>query len=102
MADGTLLLRQDDGTYRPVASETDHARLDRLSEDMIESIAASDPDHPGLDEAFWATADDASGTEAVSLEIDRDVLAYFREQGRAESRINAVLRHYVEARRKAG
>lgn len=56
LADGTLLLRHADGSYRPVASETERARLDSLTEAEIEAMASSDPDHPGLDDAFWAAA----------------------------------------------
>lgn len=41
--------------------------------------------------------------QQVTLRIDGDVLAYFRRTGkRYQSRINAVLRQYVEANRKAG
>ena len=102
LADGTLLLRHADGSYRPVASETERARLDSLTEAEIEAMASSDPDHPGLDDAFWAAATAAPGKEAVSIKLDRDVLAYFRNQGRGyQSRINAVLRRYIESRRKA-
>lgn len=56
-ADGTILLRQDDGSYRPVQTATDRAALAMLTEDEIEAMAASDPDHPGLDEAFWSTVE---------------------------------------------
>ena len=102
LADGTLLQRQPDGTYRPVESGTDRARLASLSEDEI--MAVSDPDHPGLDEAFWAGVGEPSpGKEAISIKIDRDVLRYFRGQGRGyQTRMNAVLRRYMEARGKSG
>ena len=49
-ADGTLLHRQNDGSWRPVTSATDRARLAALTHEQIEGMAASDPDHPALDD----------------------------------------------------
>lgn len=38
----------------------------------------------------------------ISLRVDHDVLEWFREQGRGyQTRINAVLRAYVQTARKA-
>jgi uncharacterized protein (DUF4415 family) len=104
LADGTLLLRQADGSYRPIASETDHDRIDRLTDDEIERMAASDPDHPALDDAFWASIDKISDDkESLSLELDRDVVAFFRRQGQGfQNRINEVLRDYINLKQKAG
>ncbi len=103
LADGTLLLRQADGSYRPVASETDRDRIDRLTDDEIERMAASDPDHPALDDAFWASIDKTSDKESISLELDRDVVAFFKRQGQGfRRRINEVLRDYVSLKQKTG
>ncbi len=104
LADGTLLRRDADGAFRPVISETDHRRLAAWSEREIEEMAASDPDHPGLDETVWAGLDDpAPGKEAISIKLDRDVLSFFRQEGRGyQTRINAVLRHYMQAKERAG
>jgi uncharacterized protein (DUF4415 family) len=39
----------------------------------------------------------------VGLKLDDDVLGWFKAEGRGyQTRINAVLRRYVEMRRKAG
>lgn len=56
------------------------------------------------DEAFWEAVDVPPITkEAISIKLDADVLAYFRGAGRGyQTRINAVLRRYVEGRRKPG
>lgn len=104
LADGTLLRRDADGAFRPVASETDQARLAALSEAEIEEMSASDPDHPGLDDTVWDGLDDpAPGKEAISIKLDRDVLSFFRQEGRGyQTRINAVLRHYMQAKERAG
>jgi uncharacterized protein (DUF4415 family) len=38
--------------------------------------------------------------EAVSIRLDRDVMEWFRRQGKGhQTRINAVLRTYVESQR---
>ncbi len=101
--DGTLLQRHADGAFRPVPSQTDHARLAALTDDAIEVMASSDPDHPGLDDAFWASVGNPpSGKEAISIKLDRDVLGFFRREGRGyQTRINAVLRRYMEAKERA-
>ena len=103
LTDGTLLQRRKDGSFRPVKDKSDRARLARLTVSDIERIARSDPDHPALDDEFWQGVEGAQPKEAISIKLDRDVLAFFREHGRGyQTRINAVLRRYMQARRKAG
>lgn len=104
LADGTLLRREPDGTYRPVESESDRAKLAALTEVEIEAMAASDPDHPALDDDFWDGAlTPQPSKEAISIKLDSDVLRYFRRDGRGyQTRINSVLRHYVRANEKTG
>jgi uncharacterized protein (DUF4415 family) len=58
----------------------------------------SDPDD-AKEPVEWATTDlpMPKRKEHISLRIDADVLAFFRRQGRGyQTRINAVLRSYVE------
>jgi uncharacterized protein (DUF4415 family) len=67
------------------------------------------PDAPEieLDEDFWRNARivmpksaPKPPKEAISLRVDQDILAWFRNQGRGyQSRMNAVLRAYVESQR---
>lgn len=104
LADGTLLRRHTDGTWRPVASATDISRLARASETDIETWSRTDPDHPGLDDRFWAGVDEAPPKkEAISIKLDADVLHWFRSHGRGyQTRMNAVLRRYMDARKKTG
>jgi uncharacterized protein (DUF4415 family) len=102
-ADGTLLVRRKDGSFRPVKDRTDRARIAKWSDAEIEKMAASDPDHPALDDEFWRNIDEPAAKEAISIKLDRDILTFFRKQGRGyQTRINAVLRSYMRARRKAG
>ena len=57
LRDGTALELQGDGSYRPVQPLTDWAYLDGLSDEEIEQMAASDPDHAPLDDAFLDAVD---------------------------------------------
>jgi uncharacterized protein (DUF4415 family) len=44
-----------------------------------------------------------TGKQAISLRVDEDVLAFFRSEGRGyQTRMNAVLRSYMMARRRRG
>jgi uncharacterized protein (DUF4415 family) len=98
LADGTLLLRQADGTYHPVTSQSNHAALNKVTDDQIEHWSKNDPDHLGLDDAFWENIDLVAPTkEAISIKLDSDVLKWFRQDGKGyQTRINTVLRHFVE------
>jgi uncharacterized protein (DUF4415 family) len=61
----------------------------------------SPPDLSGLPHDFWDSAELVQPVrkQAVSLRIDEDVLAWFRQNGpRYQSRMNAVLRSYMNAR----
>jgi uncharacterized protein (DUF4415 family) len=103
LADGTLLQRRSDGTFKPVRDRSDRARIARWTDAEIEKMAASDPDHPPLDAEFWRMVDRPPRKEAISIKLDNDVLAFFRKQGRGyQTRINAVLRRFMQAQRKAG
>ena len=61
------------------------------------------PAHP-VDDEFWRTARvvmPPPNKASVHLRLDADVLEWFREQGRGHlSRMNAVLRSYMEAQRR--
>jgi uncharacterized protein (DUF4415 family) len=62
---------------------------------------SSPPDLAGLPSDFWDSAVlvEPVPKQAVSLRIDEDVLDWFRQSGpRYQSRMNAVLRSYMNAR----
>jgi uncharacterized protein (DUF4415 family) len=105
--DGRVLIEQRDGSYRPAASRTDWDRVRAMSDEEIEAAAAGDPDAPPLDEAFWQEArvvlPRPIRKKHTGLRIDEDVLAWFRAHGPGyQTRMNAVLRAYVEARKRGG
>lgn len=87
------------------ADRTDWARLHAMSDEEIERNAAEDPDNPEWTDEELATAERVparSSKNAIYIRLDPEVLEYFREGGPGyQSRINAVLRTYVE-RRRAG
>jgi uncharacterized protein (DUF4415 family) len=105
--DGRVLIEQRDGSYRPVASRADWDRVRAMSDEEVEAAAAGDPDAPPLDRAFWQEArvvfPRPVRKKHTGLRIDEDVLAWFRAHGPGyQTRINAVLRAYVEAQKRGG
>ncbi len=72
-------------------------RLEEL--ENIPESAMDTSDIPELDESFWETAKlvQPMTKQAISLRVDRDVLDWFKSQGKGyQSLMNAVLRSYVE------
>jgi uncharacterized protein (DUF4415 family) len=83
-------------------SETDWEAVKRLTDEDIARAVAQDPDAVPLD-IDWSKAEVVfpPKKQAVSIRLDEDVLDYFRAQGPGyQTRINAVLRHYVEHQRE--
>lgn len=79
--------------------ETDWARVDALTDEDIEAAVRDDPDAAPLD-IDWSKARIVHPVRktAISLRLDDDVLAYFKDKGRGyQTRINAVLRAYMDA-----
>lgn len=85
--------------------KTDWARVRAMTDEEIEAAARSDPDAQLTDAEFWkgATLVVPDRKQPVTLRLDKDVLEWFKAQGsRYQSRMNAVLRSYMQAHRKAG
>jgi len=88
---------------RPPRGRADLARLRRASERLIAETSPRELTDLPVD--FWQDAELVwpVGREAISLRVDRDVLAWFRAAGpRYQSRMNAVLRTYFAYVRKRG
>jgi len=82
---------------------TDSARVAAMTDADIERAAAEDPDASLTTAGDWKDARVVwpQATEPVTLRLDRDVLAWFRRQGRGyQARINAVLRAFVKAQER--
>ncbi|SFW10660.1 BrnA antitoxin family protein [Nitrosovibrio sp. Nv17] len=82
----------------PLLSAEQKARLNAVAAMPDEQIDYSDA--LGLPDAAWmkAAAELPHTKQQITLRIDAEVLEFFRHTGkRYQSRINAVLRSYVEA-----
>ncbi len=82
---------------------TDWALLREMSDEEVDSRAADDPDAQPTDADFWkgARATLPPGKTRVFLDLDDDVLAWFKAHGKAYGqRMNEALRAFVEQRRR--
>jgi uncharacterized protein (DUF4415 family) len=91
-------------------SKTEKARnsinwteIDNLDDQQIKEAVARDPDAaPIAGDEFWKNARVVLPVpkQAISIRLDEDVLAFFKDSGPGyQSRINAVLRSYVDAKK---
>lgn len=90
---------------RAAAKGTDWARVSAFTEADIERMAKADKDNPATKASDWADA--VVGLPPlktpVNAKFDVDVVDWFKSQGRGyQTRMNAVLRRYMETHRKAG
>jgi uncharacterized protein (DUF4415 family) len=79
-------------------SETNWARVEEMTDEEIDIS-----DIPPLDETFFAGARLRMPGRKVSvtIDVDADVLAWFKEQGEDfQNRINAALKIYAEAHKR--
>jgi uncharacterized protein (DUF4415 family) len=91
----------DELSTRP-PGKTDWAKVDALSDEDIARAVAQDPDAAPIN-LDWSNAViiTPERKKALSIRLDPDVFAYFKSTGRGyQTRINAVLRHYVEHEQK--
>ena len=76
-------------------SKTDWARIDRMTDEEIDTS-----DSPPLDDDFFARAEwrMPEKNRAVTLSVDSEVLKWFEGQGADfQHRVNAALKIYAEA-----
>lgn len=87
-------------TPKAASGRTDWTALRAMSGADIERVAAEDGDNPVTDEGHWAHAAIGlpPGKTAIHASFDRDVVDFFKSAGRGyQTRMNAVLRRYMEA-----
>lgn len=85
-------MKQHDTTKE---SRTDWQKLESVPDEKIDTS-----DVPELDADFFRNAKVRlpAGKQLVSLRVDRDVLDWFKRQGKGyQTKINAILRAYVRA-----
>src|SRR6266702_1978501 len=96
--DITLVSRDD-----PRRGKTDWAKVAKLTDEEIEAAMAKDPAWADYDDAHWSEAVLVipPKKKAISIRVDEDVLDFFRQEGVGyQRRMNAVLRSYMQQRRK--
>ncbi len=84
--------------------KTDWARVDALTDEEITRAMASDPDWADDMDIDWSKAVIVTPAKkaAISIRLDEDVLDFFKAGGAGyQSRMNAVLRHFVSEQKKA-
>ena len=81
---------------------TDFERLRAMTDEEIEAAALADEDAVPID-IDWSDAEFIIPPvkKPVNIRLDEDILDFFKAQGAGyQTRINAVLRHYVEHQSK--
>jgi uncharacterized protein (DUF4415 family) len=93
-------------TQRNRRGKTDWARVDALTDREIEKAVNSDPDAAPILDSNWFRKAKLVLPERkvpISLRMDREVVEWFKASGKQyQSRMNAVLKAFVQAQRKAG
>jgi uncharacterized protein (DUF4415 family) len=87
-------------------SKTDWAKVDAMTNEELEAIIAADPDNEGA-YADWSRITVGNHQRLAkgmtTIRLDRDVMEWFRAKGKGwQTRINAVLKAYVEHEKRAG
>lgn len=73
-----------------------------MSDEDVRAAIATDPDVKPTDEAFWQGARVVlpRPKESVTIRLDADLLEWFRREKGYQTRMNAVLRAYMQAHRQ--
>lgn len=88
-------LNNASNTNKP--SRTDWSKLNEMTDDLIDTS-----DSPELSDDFFEQATlRLPEPVSIALDIDPDVFAWFEAQGDVSKLMNAALRIYAEAHRKA-
>jgi uncharacterized protein (DUF4415 family) len=84
-------------------NSTDWSRLRKMSATEIRKGIAANPDARATDARFWKTAKVIMPTpkEIVTMRLDADLLRWFRRERGYQTRINAILRAYMQAHESA-
>jgi uncharacterized protein (DUF4415 family) len=85
----------------PPLTEAEREELRRLADIPDDQIDTSDIPEWTEEEFANAVWHSGYGKQQVTVRLDRDVLAFFKQGGRGyQTRINAVLRAFMDAQRK--
>ena len=83
---------------------TDWEVLSHLSDADIRAGIESDPDARATDEDFWKEAKVVlpKPKQLVTMRMDADLLEWFKRESGYQTRINAILRAYMDANKREG
>jgi uncharacterized protein (DUF4415 family) len=84
---------------------TNVERLESITDEEIEAQMRDDPDWAEFMDIDWskATLVIPVPKDPISIRLDKDVLDFFKASGKGyQTRINAVLRHYMQEKQKTG
>jgi len=87
------------GTTSKIEPKTDWRRLRSMTDEEVHTALIDDPDAQPTDETFWRDARVVMPRrkETVTMRLDADLLEWFRSEGGYQTRINAILRAYMNA-----
>lgn len=92
-----------DDVHKLGPGKTDWKRIRNMTDEEIEAAARSDPDWADFIDLDWSKAVVVvpKNKKAISIRLDEDVVEFFKEQGEGyQTRMNAVLRHYMDSTKK--
>jgi len=77
---------------------TDWKRIRSLSDRQVRRAIETDPDVPATDADFWKNARVVMprAKETITIRLDADLLEWLRKQKGCQTRINALLRTYMQ------
>jgi uncharacterized protein (DUF4415 family) len=89
---------------RRMKGRTDWERLRKMTDEDIDKAIADDPDWAEFKDIDWSKAELVIPAKkvAISIRVDQDVLSFFKKEGAGyQRRMNAVLRSYMQQKRKS-
>jgi len=87
---------------KPAKTHTDWKRLRSLSDREIRNAVEKDPEARPTDASFWKKAKVVlpQPKQTVTMRLDADLLKWLRQQKGYQTRINAILRTYMDAQKR--
>ena len=87
------------GIISKTKPKTDWRRVRSMTDEEVHAAIIDDPDAKPTDEAFWKEARLVMPRrkETVTIRLDADLLEWFRSERGYQTRINAILRAYMNA-----
>ena len=87
------------GTTSKTEPKTDWRRLRSMTDEEIHAAIVDDPDAKPTDGTFWKEARVVMPRPkaTVTMRLDADLLEWFRSERGYQTRINAILRAYMNA-----